>query len=68
MELEELDCEDIEVLKNELDLAIKDRQKAAEYGLAVLEEKHNLQVHSEQIENQLEATQHELKLTQDVTF
>ena len=67
MSEEEILQKEIESLKNELDLAVKDREKAAEYGLVVLEEKHNLQLHAEQIENQLEATQLELKLTKDVS-
>ena len=68
MELDDPIHEEIETLKNELDHALKDRQKAAEYGLVVLEEKQNLQIHAEQMENQLEATQTELKLTKDVSF
>ncbi|ESO06907.1 hypothetical protein HELRODRAFT_77074 [Helobdella robusta] len=57
--------EEIERLRNELDRAVKDREKAAEYGLAVLEEKQNFQTRCEQAENLYETTQLDLKLTKD---
>lgn len=60
--------EEVDRLQNELDRAVKDREKAAEYGLAVLEEKQNLLSHCEQIENLYEATAQELKITKDVCY
>ena len=60
--------EEVDRLQNELDHAVKDREKAAEYGLAVLEEKQNLHTHCEQIENLYEATAQELKITKDVCY
>jgi protein bicaudal D len=53
-------------VQNELDEATRQSVRAAEYGLAVLDEKNDLQQHCQNLEAMYDAVRHELKCTQDV--
>ena len=53
-------------LQAELEEASSDKMRAAEYGLAVLEEKNILQQHCDQLESLYESTLHDLKCTKEV--
>lgn len=53
-------------LQAELEEASSDKMRAAEYGLAVLEEKNMLQQHCDQLESLYESTLHDLKCTKEV--
>jgi len=52
----------------ELDEATKQGVRAAEYGLAVLEEKNRLQQHCESLETLYDTTKHELQWTKHVSM
>jgi protein bicaudal D len=54
-------------LTNELQLASQEKIQAAEYGLAVLEEKHKLQEQFDDLENSNEATKQELECLKEVS-
>jgi protein bicaudal D len=53
-------------IQNELDEANRQSVRAAEYGLAVLDEKNDLQQHYQNLEAMYDAVRHELKCSQDV--
>ncbi|XP_013411673.1 protein bicaudal D isoform X2 [Lingula anatina] len=53
--------QEIERLQNELSETTQEKVQAAEYGLAVLEEKQLLQAQVEEVESLYEATKHELE-------
>ena len=55
-------------LQAELDETTRQKIQAAEYGLAVLEEKQQLQVRCEEIESEYEVVKHELERVKEVTF
>jgi len=55
-------------LQRELDEATKQGVRAAEYGLAVLEEKNQLQQHCESLETLYDTTKHELQCTKHVSM
>ena len=57
---------EISRLQCELDQATSDKEKAAEYGLAVLEDKHALQLHCDHIESMYESSLQELQRSKDV--
>ena len=57
---------EIERLNNELQQASCDKVRAAEYGLAVLEEKQTLQEQCDELETLLENTKQELESTKEV--
>ena len=59
-------CEEIQRLKNELDETTKQKIQAAEYGLAVLEEKQQLQLQCEELEELYDTTKHELDCAKKV--
>ena len=59
---------EIERLNKELQQASSDKIKAAEYGLAVLEEKQNLQIHYDELESVFESTKQELDNCKEVRF
>jgi len=54
-------------VQGELDEATKQGVRAAEYGLAVLEEKNQLQHHCENLETLYDTTKHELQCTKHVS-
>ena len=60
--------EEIARLQNDLDTTTQERLQAAEYGLAVLEEKQNLQNQYDELEAVFEATKQELDLAKEVCF
>lgn len=53
-------------LTQQLDETTQEKLQAAEYGLVVLEEKHNLLQQFEDLESQLEATRTELDCAREV--
>ena len=55
-------------VQSELDEATKQGVRAAEYGLAVLEEKNQLQQHCESLESLYDTTKHELECTKNVSI
>ena len=55
-------------VQSELDEATKQGVRAAEYGLAVLEEKNQLQQHCESLEALYDTTKHELQCTKHVSI
>ena len=55
-------------LQNELEQTTQEKVQAAEYGLAVLEEKQHLQHQFEELETVLDSTKHELEIVKDVRF
>jgi len=55
-------------LQSELDEATQQGVRAAEYGLAVLEEKNQLQQHCESLEALYDTTKHELQCTKNVSI
>jgi len=55
-------------IQSELDEATKQGVRAAEYGLAVLEEKNQLQQHCENLETLYDTTKHELQCTKHVSI
>lgn len=57
---------EIERLNKELQQASCDKVRAAEYGLAVLEEKQTLQEHYDELESQFESKTHELESIREV--
>ena len=60
--------QEIERLQNELAETTQEKVQAAEYGLAVLEEKQQLQQQVEDLEGLYESTKHELDCARDVSF
>jgi len=60
--------QEIARVQNELDEATKQGVRAAEYGLAVLEEKNQLQQHCESLETLYDSTKHELQCTKNVSM
>ena len=64
--MEELRSE-VTRLQNELAETTQERVQAAEYGLAVLEEKQNLQQQYEELESIYETTKHELECAKEVS-
>ena len=60
--------EEIARLQNDLDTTTQERLQAAEYGLAVLEEKQTLQNQFDELEGIFESTKHELDLAKKVCF
>lgn len=58
---------EIERLTNELDQTSNEKTQAAQYGLALLEEKESLKARCEQLEALYENTRHELTITQEVS-
>jgi len=59
--------QDVARLQSELDEATKQGVRAAEYGLAVLEEKNQLQQHCENLEALYDTSKHELQFTKNVS-
>ena len=59
--------QEVSRLQSELDEATKQGVRAAEYGLAVLEEKNQLQQHCESLETLYDTTKHELQCTKRVS-
>jgi len=59
-------CEEIKRLQNELDETSRQKIQAAEYGLAVLEEKQQLQQQCEELETLYDTTRHELDCAKEV--
>lgn len=57
---------EIDRLTAELQQACQEKVQAAEYGLAVLEEKHKLQERHDELENTFEATRQELECLREV--
>jgi len=55
-------------VQTELDEATKQGVRAAEYGLAVLEEKNQLQQHCESLETLYDSTKYELQCTKNVSI
>jgi len=55
-------------VQNELDEATKQGVRAAEYGLAVLEEKNQLQQHCESLEALYDTAKQELQCTKNVNI
>jgi len=60
--------QEIARVQSELDEATKQGVRAAEYGLAVLEEKNQLQQHCESLEALYDTTKHELQCTKNVSI
>ena len=60
--------EEIERLQNELETTTREKVQAAEYGLAVLEEKQNLQCQYEELEGLYEKTATELECAKEVRW
>lgn len=58
---------EVDRLTNELQLASQEKVQAAEYGLAVLEEKHKLQDQFDELENSNEAIKQELECLKEVS-
>ena len=58
--------QEIERLQNELAETTQEKVQAAEYGLAVLEEKQQLQQQAEDLEGLYETTKHELDCAKQV--
>jgi len=58
--------EEIMRLQNELEETSRQKVQAAEYGLAVLEEKQQLQQQCEELESLYDATKHELDCAKEV--
>lgn len=58
---------EIERLSNELQQASSDKIRAAEYGLAVLEEKQTVQEQYDELESLFEATKQELEKSKEVS-
>lgn len=63
--IEQLKSE-VERLSNELQQACVEKVQAAEYGLAVLEEKQRLQEQYDELESVLEANKQELECLREV--
>ena len=59
--------EEITRLQNELEQTTQEKVQAAEYGLAVLEEKQQLQHQFEDLEANLDTAKHELEAMKDVS-
>lgn len=59
---------EVERLSNELQQACLEKVQAAEYGLAVLEEKQRLQEQYDELETSLEANKQELECLREVIF
>jgi len=58
--------EEIKRLQNELEETSRQKIQAAEYGLAVLEEKQQLQQQCEELESMYDMTKHELDCAKEV--
>ena len=58
---------EIERLTRELDQTNSEKIQSAQYGIVLLEEKENLQLRCEELENLYENNRHELLLTSEVT-
>ena len=59
---------EIERLTRELDQTNSEKIQSAQYGIVLLEEKENLQLRCEELENLYENNRHELLLTSEVTW
>ena len=59
-------CEEIKRLQNELEETSRQKIQAAEYGLAVLEEKQQLQQQCEELESLYDSTKHDLDCAKEV--
>ena len=59
--------EEIERLQSELEQTTQEKVQAAEYGLAVLEEKQNLQVQYDELEGLYEKTVSEFECAKEVS-
>jgi len=59
-------CEEIKRLQNELEETSRQKIQAAEYGLAVLEEKQQLQQQCEELELLYDSTKHDLDCAKEV--
>lgn len=57
---------EIERLSRELDQASSEKVQSAQYGLALIEDKTNLQQKCEELETVYENAKHELQITQEV--
>ena len=57
---------EIDRLTSELDQTSSDKDKAAQYGLVLLDEKESLKNRCEQLEALYDNTKHELIITQEV--
>lgn len=57
---------EIERLSRELDQASSEKVQSAQYGLALIEDKTNLQQKCEELEAVYENAKHELQITQEV--
>lgn len=60
--------QEIARLQNELTETTNEKLQAAQYGLAVLEEKQQLQQQCEELEAAFETTKHELDCAKDVSI
>lgn len=60
--------DEIERLKAELDKTCQEKIQAAEYGLAVLEEKQQLQQQCEDLEVLYDSTKHDLECAKEVSI
>ena len=58
--------QEINRLQSELAEVTQERVQAAEYGLAVLEEKQNLELRFEELENLYETAKHDLECAKEV--
>jgi len=58
--------DEISRLQAELDETTREKIQAAEYGLAVLEEKHHLQLRCEELESEYETMKQELERVKEV--
>ena len=59
---------EIERLSRELDLASTEKIQSAQYGLALLEDKGNLQQRCNELETLYETAKHDLDITQEVRY
>ena len=60
--------QEINRLQSELAEVTQERVQAAEYGLAVLEEKQNLELRYEELENIYETAKHDLECAKEVNI
>jgi len=60
--------QEIEHIRNELDEANRQSVRAAEYGLAVLEEKNDLQLHYQNLEAMYDSVKNELQCNAEVSY
>lgn len=59
---------EVERLTHDLQQACQEKVQAAEYGLAVLEEKQELQDKLDELESKYDTTKHDLKQAKEVSY